>query len=525
MFLLIRLLEYTSDGYISAAIAKISNYLRLSESLAGSTLLAFSNGASDVITALVASSGSEGDNLVMGSLFGASIFTMSCCMGVIIIYSKKGFVSDLNEVRFPAIISCYLITIAFLLAIGSYKVPYLYIGIVLLLIYIAYVAVIEIQERMTISEKVTALRYQLTKLSSVDDDFEDQDNQNPQEQALLPRIDPMSIGADEIEKQKKTIIDEIKKIKKKPRRKSGSFKMDEWLTSITDIEPDAPDYVKLMRKVNTQISSSWQEKNILMKIVYFIEIVLHFFVRITMPPVDSQLLFKAQQYIYPFTSIFFCLYSKDWVFETLSISGKEVPFWAIGLIAGLLLNVFVFFTTLSRYKPTPRVLFLAITTITGLFWLDYIVGIIVDILNFVQLWTNASDLYLGMIMLGVGNSTIDMFVDYTLAKKGFEVMAITGIFSGQMFNLLVGFGLSCVSRGIRDSTLYFHVFDWKTLLSDKEGFMVFVIIISCAFVLVSFSILLPSTKYKFGKVIGYSCIAGYLLLLGGMTIVEIAWSK
>ena len=75
MLLLVRLLEYVSDGYMSAAIAKIANYMRLSETLAGSTLLAFSNGASDVITAIIAPEG-DNDNRIIGSLFGAG--AMSC---------------------------------------------------------------------------------------------------------------------------------------------------------------------------------------------------------------------------------------------------------------------------------------------------------------------------------------------------------------------------------------------------------------------------------------------------------------
>lgn len=520
-----RLLEYTSDGYISAAIAKISNYLRLSESLAGSTLLAFSNGASDVITALVASD-EAGDNLVMGSLFGASIFTMTCCLGVIILFSRKGEVAELWRVRFPAIITCYLLTIAMLLSVGSLHVPYLYLGIVLLLIYIVYVAVIETQERLSQADRLTTLRNQLSRLSNLSglDDLQKKDSQRDEEPFLDDNKEQL-IPSEDLEKKKESLLVEINNVKKRPRRQSGSFEADEWLMSITDIAPDAPIYVKLMRKVHTQINSSWTSRNAFLQAMYFVEIVLHLVVRLTLPPVDSPLLFKAQQYIYPFTSILFCMFSKGVLADTVELFQTVVPFWLLGLAAGLALNVVIYFSTLSRYKPTPRSLFLAITTITGLFWLDFIVGIICDMINYVQLWTDASDLYLGMILLGISNSCVDMFVDYTLARKGFEVMAITGIFSGQMFNLLVGFGLSCLVRGIKDSSLKFHIFDWSTLFKDKAGCMVFLIITACATILVLFAVALPATKYTFKKKVGVVAILGYASILGGMTAVEVFWNK
>jgi len=520
----VRLLEYTSDGYISAAIAKISNYLRLSESLAGSTLLAFSNGASDVITALVASD-AEGDNLVMGSLFGASIFTMTCCLGVIIIFSQKGEVSELWRVRFPAIITCYLLTIALLLVVGSLQVPYLYLGIVLLLIYVIYVAVIETQERITQSERLTSLRNQLSKISGLEDLHKRSSQRD--ELAFLDdnRDQLLPQNTEDLEKQKESLLVEIDNVKKRPRKLSGSFRADEWLMSVTDIAPDAPTYVKLMRKVHTQINSTWSSRNPFLQALYVVEIGLHLLVRLTLPPVDSPLLFKAQQYIYPFTSIFFCMFSKGVLADSVEVFDTVVPLWLLGLAAALVLNVVVYFSTLSRYKPTPRSLFLAITTVTGLFWLDFIVGIICDMINYVQLWTDASDLYLGMILLGIGNSSVDMFVDYTLARKGFEVMAITGIFSGQMFNLLVGFGLSCLIRGVKDSSLKFHVFDWDTLSTDKAGCMVFLIITSCALILVVFAVALPATKYAFKRKTGVVAILGYVSILGGMTAVEVLWDK
>lgn len=80
-----RLLEYVSERYISSAIGKITGYLRLTEAMAGATLLAFSNGATDIITTVVASSDDVGDDLAVGALFGACTFALTVILGAVIL--------------------------------------------------------------------------------------------------------------------------------------------------------------------------------------------------------------------------------------------------------------------------------------------------------------------------------------------------------------------------------------------------------------------------------------------------------
>lgn len=62
----------------------LAKYLKLSEALAGVTLLAFSNGAGDVITAIVASSSDEGISYNIGSLFGAGLFVLTIVIALTI---------------------------------------------------------------------------------------------------------------------------------------------------------------------------------------------------------------------------------------------------------------------------------------------------------------------------------------------------------------------------------------------------------------------------------------------------------
>lgn len=499
LVLLVRLLEYVSDGYMSAAIAKIANYMRLSESLAGATLLAFSNGASDVITALVAADG-DSDDLVMGSLFGASIFTCTVCLGTIILASKNSTVTGLEKIRFPAIFSTYLVTVAILMVLAAQNLSYLYLGLIFIAIYIGYIIIVEYQERKIKNQSIAMLSSQLMEIEARPDELTDEDHQ-----------------------LKRTISQQIEDIKKQPRRYSGSFSKDEWAQTLDNLSPDSPPYVLIIAKVNHQIHETWSNRNPILKGLYLFEIVLHFVVRLSLPPVDNPMLFRAKQYIYPFTSIFFILATKQILTDNLDINGTQLPVWAIGLCISVALTIFIALTSRNTFKPTPRWLFLALTTLMGIVWMDSIVGLIVDIIKFVQLWSNASDLFLGMTFLGIGNSVVDLFVDFTLAKKGYQTMAITGIFCGQMFNLLVGFGLSAIHRGLKDRKLSFHIFDWSQVLKEKSATMVFSIWTACALVLILYWITVRLMRNTLNKAVGIAVIVGYALFLAFMTVLEVSW--
>ncbi len=56
--------------------------------------------------------------------------------------------------------------------------------------------------------------------------------------------------------------------------------------------------------------------------------------------------------------------------------------------------------------------------------------------------------FMGLTVLGIGNALTDALTTISLAKKGFAQMALTGTFAGQLFGLLVGFGISMLKNCI-----------------------------------------------------------------------------
>jgi sodium/potassium/calcium exchanger 6 len=98
------LLSKTADTYLSPLLAKLSQDLKLPETVAGVTLLAFSNGAPDVIASFSAGAESEGIFISIGALFGSGLFSTTIILARCIEVSKnnqikveyKSWVRDLS---------------------------------------------------------------------------------------------------------------------------------------------------------------------------------------------------------------------------------------------------------------------------------------------------------------------------------------------------------------------------------------------------------------------------------------------
>jgi len=75
-------LAVAADDYFCPAIEIISKTLRLSQNIAGVTIMALGNGAPDIFSAL-AGIGQGRPELVFGSLFGAGVFVTTCVAGAV----------------------------------------------------------------------------------------------------------------------------------------------------------------------------------------------------------------------------------------------------------------------------------------------------------------------------------------------------------------------------------------------------------------------------------------------------------
>ena len=140
IIILFKFLCTTVEEYIAPGIVYITKKLNMSDALAGVTLLAFANGACDVITAFVASDSPDGISYNIGALYGAGFFVLTLVIACTILFSPVS-ITVYKSVIYRDI-GFYIIAAVYTLFAGIYGKINLSIGCGFLGIYALYVIVV-----------------------------------------------------------------------------------------------------------------------------------------------------------------------------------------------------------------------------------------------------------------------------------------------------------------------------------------------------------------------------------------------
>lgn len=117
------------------------------------------------------------------------------------------------------------------------------------------------------------------------------------------------------------------------------------------------------------------------------------------------------------------------------------------------------------WKPLESAFYTIHSFVITIAWLSLVCGILINLLEFVQVLTNINAVFLGMTCLAWANSIGDYRSITTFAKQGLVSTAIAGIFSGQLFNFFVGFGSSLMVQSSREA-FEFNIFSLEGLPFD-----------------------------------------------------------
>lgn len=132
------------EEYIAPGIVYICEYLELSESLAGVTLIAFANGAGDILTAIVASDSKEGISYNIGSLYGAGLFILTFILSMTIFQSPKEIVMSKRIIWRD--IGMYVVGTLFIIGMAIYGKITWVMSLILLFIYLLLIIIVIIQD-------------------------------------------------------------------------------------------------------------------------------------------------------------------------------------------------------------------------------------------------------------------------------------------------------------------------------------------------------------------------------------------
>ena len=138
----------TGNDYLAETLGLISEKLKLSQNLAGLTLLAFGNTAPDVIVAIVSGEDSDqGLTYSLSSILGGGSMVFGFVLSVVIFLGKEVKITGLTFIRD---LLTYLIVVTFVLVVGlTYKKMNLFIALAIFCFYILYVVICVIMESKT----------------------------------------------------------------------------------------------------------------------------------------------------------------------------------------------------------------------------------------------------------------------------------------------------------------------------------------------------------------------------------------
>jgi len=108
----------------------------------------------------------------------------------------------------------------------------------------------------------------------------------------------------------------------------------------------------------------------------------------------------------------------------------------------------------------------------GLMWTYVLVGFLIDMLNCFGVLLGLDNTYLGLTILAVGNALPDALTTISLVAKGNATMAIAGGYAGQLFGLLIGFGLAQLKTTIISGPQLFDLFNPANLAENLLDLLV-----------------------------------------------------
>jgi sodium/potassium/calcium exchanger 6 len=178
-----------------------------------------------------------------------------------------------------------------------------------------------------------------------------------------------------------------------------------------------------------------EEESLFWKIVdYPFHIIAYF----TLLPSEESHYSRLRSMLYSFTGtgfMFFVMYHFEW---------STAVFFTWLVIA--LLHFSLHLTILPRDGSVPSLRAIQWITVNGVisstFWMYFMIELLISLLNAVGMVFDLEASFLGFTVLAIGNALPDALSTFALfEKEGQAVMALSGAYNGQLFGLLIGFGL------------------------------------------------------------------------------------
>ena len=124
-----------------------------------------------------------------------------------------------------------------------------------------------------------------------------------------------------------------------------------------------------------------------------------------------------------------------------------------------------------------------------------IVNVLINVMELIQMLTNINPVFLGLTVFAGAGSIGDYFSIVAFAKRGFSSTSVSAVFSGQLLNFLIGFGMAKIITSISNGEVDFNIFDISGSTFNVLSDLIVVIVIAMSFVyMVAMAFIIISKK-------------------------------
>ncbi len=441
VFFIFYMIASTAEDYLEPVVSKISTKLKLSESLAGVTLVALANGAPDVIAAFAAGGNEDQGVLVpLGGLLGAGVFTIAIILAVCILFSPtKMIATEKQALRRDCVF--YLFGTLYVLALGIYGEINIWGAMGFFVQYLVFIVVVlyqEAQYRKAQFQKAIMSQDGPSFVLAYGKDIEFQGEDN-----LLNSL----VKKNHLQDESVYVNDVSSEVKS---------------CSVSSKKMVAATGTNLQWRYAILKHNAWKEfeelegSTIIGKILYVLLYPLKLVRDLTIPATCCENWSKWKAVLMPF-----CIYP-FFVWQAGFFEMFQTPmflYFSIAHCVVISLVIWKFTTTQDCPESFFGFIMMGLAFSSCVVWINLIANILVDFIALLSVFTDLPLNYLGLTLVAFGGSVPDFFVDLTMAKKGLGQTAASGIFAGQYFNIGIGFGASLTRTVLTYGTQSFKLLD------------------------------------------------------------------
>ena len=356
-----------------------------------------------------------------------------------------------------------------------------YFALVYLLLYVALVLFVVISERLQKKNPTRKISIDSSERSGV---IENLLNENPKD------ADDNRANIEESGKKNKLV---------------GGIDVGKLLTSYVLLNGLASFIRTKISLKKEQEAKDQESKTLSDKIWFVIDWPFNKLIFLTSFPNETEKWSYTQCLVWPFTGTYFVFVVLNKSFYDFLIFGDKTS-WSISFysIVAVLLLLFVLLLPKTGNKKWLMA-FIIVDILIGLLYTTVFVGVLIDMLNTFGVLLNLEKTYLGLTILAVGNALPDAFATISLAQRGKGLMAVSGGYAGQLFGLLVGFGISMMK-----TTLTNGKDEEFALFKDINANLLDIIVLFVALGVLLFTFGFGVfNNYRMNKVFAVGCIAMY----------------